>query len=171
MTAVLSRLIVIWFLSIVVDKPVPPIIVKSESIIDIKLLSTKLDTRNAIDVPPVIPSTYPLVAASATAVGVATFVIRLLLTPTVPVPLGRRLMLPLEFVALILLLFISILSTSNLSILPSESTIRALLIVSVPGVWSSLSVKNLPPITSIVRALPLADSPPVPINNLSTPSA
>ena len=45
-----------------------------------------------------VVSTYAFVAASVLAVGVARLVIFLLLTSTVPVPLGARTILPFVFV-------------------------------------------------------------------------
>ena len=69
---------------------------------------------------------------------------------------------PLVFVDDIVLPSNFKLSTSHTSILPEASSRAAEDAVLTPRVWSNLSVKYLPPITSMLAATP-AVSVPVPI--------
>ena len=81
---------------------------------------------------------------------------------TPPVPNGETVISPLEFEAEIVLPSMLILSTSHESILPAASSNTADDAVLTPCTWSIISVKYLPPITSIFAASP-AVSVPVPI--------
>ena len=63
----------------------------------------------------------------------------------------------------------SILSIIKLSIFLFASTSIALDAVKVPVTWSKRSVKYLPPTTSILLALPLPSTPPVPMYKRSPP--
>ena len=91
-----------------------------------------------------------------------------LVITVLPVPFGVNSKSPLVSVVLIVLPFKSKLSTFKLSNLELESVTRAELAVNAPFVWSSISVKYLPPITKWFAALP-AVSLPIPMYKRSPP--
>ena len=78
---------------------------------------------------------------------------------TSPSPSGSILMSPSVLVDEIVFPFKVRLSTFHTSILLAESTITAEFAVRVPCPWSSMSVKYLPPITSIFAAMPPVSVP------------
>ena len=155
-----SPLIVTVLLVTAVEMPLVPKKLRSESAI----LTVSVPVSPAISIvfAPAIKSTYSFV--------VREFVPKpdLSLYPagtlTAPVPLGVRVRAVSVAVIEIVDPSISILSTLKLSTLLLASTKSALDAVRVPRAWSSLSVKYLPPIISILAAAP-ATSVPDPIYN------
>ena len=74
---------------------------------------------------------------------------------TIPVPFGVSVKSPFELEEDISLPSIVTLSTKSSFNFLFESTISALDAVTVPAVWSNISVKNLPPIVCITAAFEL----------------
>ena len=101
----LSRLIVTTLLLREDVRPVPPSICTLESASTTELLSLNVDNLIVRDSPPVIVSTYALVAASWAEVGLATLPILELPTLTIPLPLGDKIISPSVLVEIISLPF------------------------------------------------------------------